>query len=372
MSDTSELTISLPTTPAENLTIAVHSTTLLVAPPEVDSPPPEEETSPLPDEDWIGSARLADVRVEDAANDTGALIGRLWEASEDRLVLEEDWSPHDFGAEAPPERKWRPAWIIGGIATLIAALAGIWIVTGSSRTDLVGVRAEYAQAAIDLGTAADVVAESVDPITDLQASGDDLAVATAALADLDRVARSIDVVLSGSVPSGPFQETDPEIEPLRANLKTGAEHALDLEQRLSEVLTYRMLMDRAFVLPPLPFAITPDNLPSLGVELSLAIADTADAVGQLPPDEAFEAHRGRAADVSERLDSWQVEYLEALRNDDLETTSALLEELETKISALRETLANPLAKIGTWAHKELDYIAAALVRADDLLGAEVP
>ena len=107
LSDTTELTISLPASPTDNLSIDLHATSLVVAPPD------DEIIGAVPDEvpdEWEAVPSLSDVTTDDEA-DTGALIGKLWEATEESIILTEEWTPEE------PEMATRtrlPWWILGG------------------------------------------------------------------------------------------------------------------------------------------------------------------------------------------------------------------------------------------------------------------
>ncbi|MFQ5967893.1 MAG: hypothetical protein ACE5MI_09830 [Acidimicrobiia bacterium] len=359
LSDTAELTISLPASPTDDLSIDLHATTLVVA-------PPEEPVTVIPEvdpEDWEGVPSLADVQTSDET-DTGALIGKLWEATEESLILEEEWAPEE---PESARRSYVPFWIVGGAAVLVATVAAVWVATGSNTRSNEDLRVEYAEASAQLRETTALVAGTLDPITSLDVETGDVSGAAAAIADLEAAARRATGVASEAPPTGPFQETDPDIEPIRANLRTAAERAGELELRLAEVLTYQLLLDRSFQLPPLPYAITQDNIPALGVEITLATAETTEAVDQLPRDPALANHRQRVVNFAERLETWQVEYLEAVRNDDLDATSALIEEFETGVANLRRDLETPLERIRGWVDSAVDYVLAALDRIDDLL-----
>ncbi len=365
LSDTAELTISLPSSPAETLSIDLHAGSLLVAPP---LPNPIEQ-EPLPDEideSWAGAPRLADVKIDDQDNDTGALVGRLWEATEDAGQLDEEWIPHDYEEEAGS--RWRAlAWIAGALGFVAVIVGAVWVLTNSPGYSVEDLEVAYGEVSTDLRLALDSVGSLTPAMTSIEGQSGDISEGAAALADLDAAARRTLDVAALTPASGPFQAADADIEALRANLRTASERSTALEQRLSEALTYRMLLDRSFQLPPLPYAITPDSIPALGVEMSLAVAETLEAVSQLPDDPAFASHRSRTEDFAGRLEAWQVEYLEAVRNDDLDATSTLIEEYETTVAELRSSVANPLRTIGEWTSGELDYIDTALDRADDLL-----
>ena len=361
LSDTAELTITLPATPTDDLSIDLHATTLVVAPPDDDVTiaPPDDEA----DEEWEAVPSRADVSADEEA-DTGVLIGKLWEATEDSLILEEEWTPQEPESESRSRLAW---WIAGGVALVVGLIAAVWMITDNSTRSTADLRTDYGQVSGELRQATGQVAQVLGPMTNLDVESSQLSDAAAALADMEAAARRASSIAAEAIPTGPFQEADPDMEPMRANLRTGAERSSELQLRLANVLTYRMLLDRSFLLPPLPYAITQDNIPALGVEISLAIANTTEAVEQLPRDPALASHRQQVINLAQRLETWQVEYLAAVRNDNLEETSVLIEEFETEVAEIRSSLAQPLESVANSSETEIAYVLAALDRIEDLL-----
>jgi hypothetical protein len=360
----SDLTISLPAAAGEELAVTMHATTLVVAPPDA---PMETEVA---ESDWSDLPSLADVAADGLDIDTGTLITRLWEATEEQesLAPPDDWSPEDFSEVAASDRTFRWPVVLGALAVAAGIAVAAWVISNLPERGLEDAKADYQVSSAELRKAVTVAAVSAGAITDPDASPDELAEAAAVLADHDAAGRKEPDLAATAPPSnGLLGVSDPTIEPIRANLRTVSERAIALERRLGEILTYRLLFDRAFRFPTLPAGTSPGNIPAIGVELSLVIADTADAIGQLPADDLFGDHRAAAEELVAGLDGWQVSYLAALRNRDLNEAARLIDGLESEVVSLRESLTEPLDGASDWTSQELAYIGAALDRIDDLL-----
>ena len=366
----SGLTISLPNGADGELAVTMHATTLTVEPDSSEDhshvPQSIDQVDALTQE-WNDLVQLSDVTTDDYVN-TGALVSRLWEATEVDDELDEDWEPIPFAEEDEREPTLRWQFLAGGVALVLVAAGAAWLFGASGGPTSEDVRVRYAEATADLRSATAAAWSSIGPITDLDASGQDMSDATDHLAAFDAQARRAIALADETPPStGLLGTEDSSMEPIRANLRTGAERAIEIERRLSEALTYRLLMDRVLVLPTLPQATSPGNIPAVGVELSLVIADSAELLSQLPGDEAFSDHRASAQALLDGLDAWQVDYLTALRNASVTETSQLVGDLQSDIEDLRGELAGPLAHIAGWAEREVAYVNASLDRIDDLL-----
>jgi hypothetical protein len=81
------------------------------------------------------------------------------------------------------------------------------------------------------------------------------------------------------------------------------------------------------------------------VELASAQASSASILAQLPSDVSLEDHKALARETLESFATWQVDYLEALRNQDVAAADALIADLERDLTALDQALVTPLAQI---------------------------
>jgi hypothetical protein len=141
-----------------------------------------------------------------------------------------------------------------------------------------------------------------------------------------------------------------------------SQDGLAVERRLGDALTYRLVFGRAFDLPELPAAASPDEISALGVELGLGLAGTLDALAALPNDPAFESHRAEAQVLAGRYADWQIEYLSALRSGDATTAAELVEELAGSVDRVKTGIVEPLQTVAAWSTIELDKFETTLAR----------
>jgi hypothetical protein len=144
-----------------------------------------------------------------------------------------------------------------------------------------------------------------------------------------------------------------------------AEIGLTLERRLGDALSYRLLYAKTFQLPQLPTVATQDQISQIGVALGLAVTSTNDAIGNLPDEPFLSEHKLAAFQLAQRLDDWQIEYLEALRTGDTATAGPLVQEITQRVDALNTELGAPLAAIGEWAQTQLQTLQTQLSAVND-------
>jgi hypothetical protein len=94
--------------------------------------------------------------------------------------------------------------------------------------------------------------------------------------------------------------------------------------------------------------------------LASAQAESASILADLPSDVSLAPHEELARSINEDFATWQIDYLEALRNEDAATAAALVEELNTDLEELDAALVTPLAQIRRQTDADLIDLARSI------------
>lgn len=340
-----------------------RTSTLLSRPPATGAPRKagEQDLAESPRSSFVPS--LQSVRTtDDTLGDTGTLVTRLWDATE-HLTPPADWQPERFDKVARSSRTYR--WSIIVVALLVF-IAGTFTVDFLSKlpvrlTDRT--IAEYRGAIDGYASLLPELRQAADLITDPAIDVTGLADGTVMLSRLDAQARHVFDVAAKPLPPTPPLVPRSELDaltPTRRTMNTASQIGLTVERRLADALTYRLLIARAFALPPLPTTVDTNQLTALGVDIGLAVSNSADMLSELPTDPFFAAHRQETLQLVRRLDTWQVEYLEALRTGDDADAERLVGEIEQRIGAVRRDLASPLVTLRDWTTVQIDTLGRTL------------
>ena len=81
-------------------------------------------------------------------------------------------------------------------------------------------------------------------------------------------------------------------------------------------------------------------------------------IADLPPDPTFAATRELAATTSGRYATWQLEYLDALREGDTQRADALIDEFDAARDAIQESLEIALAEVRAEVDPKIVSLAA--------------
>jgi hypothetical protein len=327
---------------------------------------------PRPSELWEHLPRLADLTEEDEDEvDTGRLIQRLWDAgtSEDEAPAGE-WEPERFSRTAISGRSFRWSVLLVAVLLAVGAVALLLAATGIPQSRAAEVASRYHQSSgrledvlPDARQAASLVA---DPESDLTV----LAEAAVPLARLKTRSLELSTLASQPLPNSPPLASRQPIEtlvPARDRLQQAAEAAEATQGLLGNVLDHRLLVARTFQLPPLPVSASPGQIGDLGVELAITLADTLDVIAQLPDEPVLAAHRHGLEGLAERFEAWQATYLDALRREDVEEATRLVEELQQAVAFVRADLAEPLSSVEQGAQQQFDQIEVLLGEAQATL-----
>ena len=191
---------------------------------------------------------------------TGVLVERLWEASDDTMADVETWHGPTVEADTGPGRRRWP-WIMAALSVTAAVLA-IWLLPNiaEERNQAIAdeVSAEVEAAAVDLRRASSVAATIIDPASDT-------AVLSGMAVDLTRIDTAARSLLDQAVAA---EDADLDIA---VDIGQAGQLALNLERRLSTVLTYRLIIESALTLPELPASVPSEDLGAVARQLSEAI-----------------------------------------------------------------------------------------------------
>jgi hypothetical protein len=306
-------------------------------------------------------------RPSDKAGDTTTLVTRLWEATETSPPIE-DWKPDRLDPLVVSGRTFRWPIIIAAVALLIGGLAIIQALQDMPDRAARDARATYLAAMTDYQTSVPDIEDTISVITDPTTDTATLSDAAVSLSAFNDGARNLFDAAAEPLPSMPPFVSRTQLDaltPLRQSMANAAEIGLTLERRLGDTLSYRLLLAKTFQLPALPTTATQDQLTQLGVTLGLAVTSTKDAIGNLPDEPFLSDHKSAAFQLAQRLDDWQVEYLDALRTGDTATAETLVQEITQRIDALNAGIDAPLAAIGEWARTQLDTLQRQLTTATD-------
>lgn len=145
---------------------------------------------------------------------------------------------------------------------------------------------------------------------------------------------------------------------------SAAGSVLEATGRINRLLAYRLAAERMLVVPALPSDPAETDLPSATEAVAGWRAEIETSVSDLAP-EVLPDHRNGLAGWLESLDTWQSQYLDALRQEDAQATRVALADLDSQIRGLRQDLLDDLAEAGGELRADL---AGARRQAERLLG----
>ncbi len=279
------------------------------------------------------------------AETTSELIAQAWRqgAEPDPLA---DWVPHELARQVTSERNFRWTVIITGlVAAGLVAGAIVWLPSivrhrATARAD------QYRTAAFDLRNELPSGQGALATATDPEATHEELSELVGPLTDLISVAERLGTVVDAPLPEAPpLLPTGPidELVPLQDRLGPLAGQATAIQQRISDLVQYRILLAGVTSLPDLPTEATAADINELRVTLAAFHADGIGIVNQMSPDAVLTEHLDEVRAALDQFADWQTDYLEALRQGDDATD--LISEITTTFENLDRTIVPPLAAI---------------------------
>jgi hypothetical protein len=336
--------------------------TLLVEP----IPPEPEAPVHGDDDDSVIDFRAgpppAPVDLVRSPETTSETVGRMWESQDSGGPLD-DWAPEAMDRAISSRRTFRWTSLILAVLAVTLVAVALVLLPSIARSRANDRRQLYRDALSDLR----------NELPDTQTS---LAIATDPGSDLTEIQdRSTELTQLASYVSGveeatqlPLPTAPPltskapinDLEPIRSRLEPIATNGLTIQRRISNLVSYRSLLGSFLQLPELPTAADSAQQSELRVALAAANAESASVLSELPSDVALDDHHAQARALSERFADWQVEYLEALRTEDVATAQTLVAELETSIADLNNALVTPLAQIRRQVDDDIITLASSI------------
>ena len=305
--------------------------------------------------------RLADLVSASAPDheNTGTLIERLWQATDDFEPID-SWMPKTEYADRLSEKPVL-RWIAGGALTIMAILLVAWLVGSVGGSDA---PPAAAQAAIAIGaaeTSAASVRDAINVLVDPSSSGVGLNEAAVALTEFDTAAREV------ASAANLLADQHEGVDLASTLLIRASDEGTAIERRLGAALTYRLVFDRAFVLPDLPDRADITAAADVSFELSAMVADTQRALDQLPFEPSLEDHRRLAAQALADIEVLSGMYVEALRAQQAGTAARHSATILELADETRTVLAATLPEVGDEISVQVDAFEATLDEAANAL-----
>ena len=283
----------------------------------------------------------------------------------------DDWQPDDVSPRLG--RRGLGRWLIAVVLVLAiaAVVAAVIFLPRTVQSEADVLAADYAQSLIDLRNELPDSQATLATLTDPASAPEAVSASVPAIGDLNtRGTVAVSLATAPLPPTLPFVPRGPleALEPTRtAMLILGAE-AEGISGRLATTFTYRSTVPDLFATPALPVEADSATTNALSVTLAESLADTARLVSDLPPDPTFAETRELATRASERYASWQLEYLDALREGDTDRAADLVVELD----AARDTIAAALESALSAVRSEVDPRVVTLAGETEAAITEIP
>lgn len=265
-----------------------------------------------------------------AAN-ASARVSALWETTEISESALEWWKPQIVGRRKLGGRRTRLSTLLAAGAALLGLIFVTW-----SLIQRPGRMAE--ESLQTLGSHTAVLLETLTPVEEIVSrignpEPPDLSLSTQVVLDAESAARQV------------FTDAGSHSDQRRDVAVAAAGGVLDATRRTNQLLAYRLATERTLEAPALPSSLEETDLPLATEAVAGWRAEIETAVEDLAP-EVLPDHRSALDDWLGSLDTWQVEYLDAIRLEDGAAMREALEDLESQILGLRQTLLDQLAEAG--------------------------
>lgn len=311
---------------------------------------------------------------ETPVDTTSDMVGQTW-TPPDRTGPLDGWEPEEMDRKISSTRHFR--WTsVGAVIAVVGLIAvGLVVLPSTTRNRASDHKEMYAVALDDLRGELPETQDSLAVATDPSSDPASLSTLTTQLTALAAKTSAVDAAAQADLPTAPpFTSTAPidELEPMRQRLEPLGTVAATIQRRISNLVQYRILMADFLRLPALPVTADAATQSELRVTLAAAQADSASILADVPSDVSLDAHHSLARDINERFATWQVDYLEALRNEDSATARSLLAELGDALAHLDDELVTPLAQIRRQTDTDIIDLAASIDSVSRLVAGESP
>ena len=259
-----------------------------------------------------------------------------------------DWRPDDISPRLGRHGFGR--WLAGALFVLaIASVAlAVFLLPRAVQSEADALATGYSQSLTDLRNELPNSQGALASLTDPASTPEAVSASVPAIGDLNTRGTVVISLATTPLPStlvliprGPLEALDPTRTTM---LILGAE-AEGISGRLATTFTYRSTVPALFATPDLPVEADSATTDALSVALAESLAETARLVADLPPDPTFTETRDLATKASERYATWQLEYLDALREGHTDRAADLIVELDAAVDDIDAALSVALGVV---------------------------
>jgi hypothetical protein len=253
----------------------------------------------------------------------------------------DDWRPDDVSPRLG--RRGFGRWLAGALFILVvtAVAVAVLMLPRAVQSEADALAADYTRSLTDLRNELPHSQAALASLTDPASTPEGVSASVPAIGDLNTRGTVVISLATTPLPSTlvlvPRRPLE-ALEPTRTTMLILGAEAEGISGRLATTFTYRSTVPALFATPNLPVEADSATTDALSVALAESLADTARLVANLPPDPTFAQTRDLATKASERYATWQLEYLDALREGDTGRAADLVVELDTA----RESIAAAL------------------------------
>jgi hypothetical protein len=160
------------------------------------------------------------------------------------------------------------------------------------------------------------------------------------------------------------------LAPVITDLQRAADEALVINERIGDVLDYRILLERALVLPAsLPAEAADTRISDIGIELSATLADTTEVLLQFPQDEILTVHQLQLESAYSAMTIHVADYLAALRSGNSFAASRIVGEMRNEARSTRDAMSETLGDFETWLIEAFSSLEQQIQKTDSALRA---
>jgi hypothetical protein len=259
-----------------------------------------------------------------------------------------DWEPDAVSSRLGGRSYGR--WVVAGVLVALIAVVGfaVYYVPRSVQEDADALGATYRNSLTVLRNELPTTQVALQILTDPTTSPDDVSSTVPAISDLNTDATIVIRQATAPLPSTPpLVPRSPleDLEPTRSTMLILGAGGEGISGRLATTFSYRSTVPALFETPDLPTQAESSTIDQLSVALAESLAETARLIADLPPDPTFAATRDLATEASARYATWQLEYLDALREGDTARAASLIGELEAAQDGIDASLNAALSTV---------------------------
>ena len=334
----------------------------------LESPPPfvaSESAAVTAGAAAVSGSLAADANGETSGGDTFVPVAPR---TDDGL---EDWRPDDVSPRLG--RRGFGRWLAGALFVLVVAAVAVAVLMlpRAVQSEADALAADYARSLTDLRNELPDSQAALASLTDPASTPEAVSASVPAIGDLNTRGTVVISLATTPLPSTVVlvsRRPLEALEPTRTTMLILGAEAEGISGRLATTFTYRSTVPALFATPDLPVEADSAITDALSVALAESLADTARLVANLPPDPTFAQTRDLATKASERYATWQLEYLDALREGDTDRAANLVVELE----AARDSIAAALNVALSVVRAEVDPRIVTLAAEAEAAISDIP